>query len=1147
MRNLSVWSTILLWSFALAVTAQPTRTEMPDARMLRFADVSAESIVFVYAGDLWTVPRKGGLARKLSSPKGQELFPKFSPDGKFIAFSGNYDGNTDVYLMSATGGTPKRLTHHSAADLVVEWYPDGKQILYRSGMISPSHRFNRFFKQSVDGGLPETLPLPYGELASFSPDGNRIAFQFISREFRTWKRYRGGMASDIWLYDFVENTSQKMTDFAGTDAIPMWHENTIYFLSDRDERKKLNIWAYDLDAEEMHQITRFTEYDVKWPSIGPDAIIFENGGKLHLLDLASEASQPVSIQVPADLPEVRSRLKNLSKHIQSYSISPTGKRALFEARGEVLTVPEKHGSVRNLTNTSGVAERYPTWSPDGKCVAYFSDRTGEYELYTRPADGKGSEKQITNGGKAFRYQPVWSPDSKRIAFGDKTGSLFIADVENGELKFIDKDEWSSMESYSWSPDSRWLAYSKRTANGYGVIMIYDTDSQRVRQVTSDYYDDTYPIFDTEGKYLFFRSNRAFTPIYGDMDRTWIYTNSAEVYAATLREDLGSPTAPRSDEEPVVGDEEEKEKDKKENGDKKEPDEKSPGKDEGRAMRDEGRGFVFSPPIYWGVDEEEAAPEESEEKEEEEPGTEEKDEVEEVEIDFEGFEQRAVRLPIEAGRIRALRSVKGKLVFSRYLPRGARKPDEPAGTLLYYDLAEREEKTVISGIDSYDLSSDGKKVIYKSKSTYGIIDLAENKKVGDGKISSDKLKAWINPRQEWQQIFTEAWRVQRDFFYDPNMHGVDWQAIRERYEALLPYVVDRADLNYVMGEMIAELNASHTYVGGGDLEQPETVSVGLLGCDFELDAENNMYRIKKIYEGAAWDAEARSPLREPGIEVNEGDYLLAVNGQELDTSRDPWAAFQGLADEVVMLTISSSPDVNDAREVFVKPISSDFRLRNLAWVESNRREVQQATNNRVGYIYVPNTSISGQNELVRQFGPQWNKEALIIDERFNSGGQIPDRFIELLNRPLYNFWARRDHRDWQTPFLAHTGPKVMLINGWAGSGGDAFPYYFRKAGLGPLIGTRTWGGLIGISGNPQPIDGGSVSAPTFGFWNTEGNWEVEGYGVQPDYEIENAPHQMVAGRDPQLEKAIEVIAAMLEKEPPQRPQKPAYPDRSDRIE
>ena len=1110
---------ILLDLVAAFAVAQPVRTEMPDARMLRFPDVSAERIVFVYAGDLWIVPKDGGLARKLSSPKGQELFPKFSPDGRFIAFSGNYDGNTDIYLMPAEGGTPERLTHHSADDLVVEWYPDGTDILYRSRMISPSRRFNRFFKQPLEGGMAETLPLPYGELASFSPDGSRIAFQLISREFRTWKRYRGGMASDIWLYDFTNNTSEKFTDFEGTDAVPMWHQDTIYFLSDRDEHKKLNIWAYELDAKETRQVTKFTEYDVKWPSIGPDAIIFENGGKLHLLDLASEASKPISIQVPADLPEVRAQLKDVSNNIQSFSLSPSGKRALFEARGEIFTVPEKHGSVRNLTVTCGVAERFPAWSPDGKHVAYFSDRTGEYELYIRSGDGKSNERQVTLDGAAFRYQPVWSPDSRKIAFSDKTGSLFVVEVEDGKLRFVDKDEWFEMEAYSWSPDNRWLAYSKHMSNLNSVIMIYDANEQRTQQVTSEYYSDTHPVFDVDGKYLFFRSNRSFKPVYGDMDYTWIYPNSTEIYAATLRKDVLSPTAPRSDEEELRQEKEDASKRDNQEGeeaakDQKEQDTKSDKNDEG---------------------EEKPKP---------------------VKIDFDGFERRVVRLPIPAGNIGALHSVKGKLLFVRYAAAGAAESGEPSGKLLYYDLEKREEKTIISGINSYDLSADGKKVIYRSKSTYGIIDLAENKKVGDGKIATGNLKAWINPREEWQQIFNEAWRIQRDFFYDPNMHGLDWKAIKGRYETLLPYVVDRADLNYVIGEMIGELNASHTYVGGGELEQPEQISVGLLGCDFELDSENSTYRIKKIYEGAAWDAEARSPLREPGIDVNEGDYLLAVNGRQLDTSKDPWAAFQGLADEVVTLTISSSPpaagvpaerEPSGARDVVVRPMSSEFRLRNLAWIESSRRKVQQATNNRVGYIYVPDTGRNGQNELVRQFSAQRTKQALIIDERFNSGGQIPDRFIELLDRPIYNYWARRDHRDWQTPFVAHTGPKVMLINGWSGSGGDAFPYYFRKAGLGPLIGTRTWGGLIGISGNPQPIDGGFVSAPTFGFWNTEGNWEVEGYGVDPDYEIENAPHEMVAGRDPQLEKAIELILEMLEKEPSPKLQKPAYPDKSVKVE
>jgi len=657
------------------------------------------------------------------------------------------------------------------------------------------------------------------------------------------------------------------------------------------------------------------------------------------------------------------------------------------------------------------------------------------------------------------------------------------------------------------------------SNAAIAIMVYDTTEHKTHQITSAYYDDTEPVFDPEGKYLFFFSNRSFTPVYGDMDSTWIYPNSTQVYAATLRKDLSSPLAPRSDEEERV-DKEKKEKEEKKNEDKKQA-------EKGQETERKDANSV------------QAAKEGDKEETKSEP----------VNIDFDSFERRVVKLPIDAGNLRSLGAVKGKLVFCRYLPAGAVKSGEPSGTLLYYDLEEREEKTIISGIDSYDISSDGKKVIYKSKSTYGIIDLTEGKKVGDGKIAADDLKAWINPREEWKQIFNEAWRIQRDYFYDPNMHGLDWKAVKKRYEILLPFVVDRADLNYVIGEMIAELNASHTYVRGGDLEEAQQISVGLLGCDFELDKENNAYRISKIYQGASWDAESRSPLRQPGVDVNEGDYLLAVNGQKLDTSKDPWAAFQGLAGEVVTLTISSKPDANPAdpcltRQVVVEPTSSEFRLRNLAWIESNRLKVQEATGNRVGYVYVPDTGRSGQNELVRQFTPQRDKEALIIDERFNSGGQIPDRFIELLNRPVYNYWARRDHRDWQTPFVSHTGPKVMLINGWSGSGGDAFPYYFRKAGLGPLVGTRTWGGLIGISGNPQFIDGGTITAPTFGFWNTQGNWEIEGYGVDPDYQLENAPHEMVAGRDPQLEKAVEVILDMLEKHPAPKPRKPQYPDRSD---
>jgi tricorn protease len=1095
MKKLLV-AAFICFAGAAWLEAQVKLPETPDARMLRFPDISADRIVFVYAGDLWTVSNDGGIATKLSSPKGQEVFPKFSPDGKWISFSGNYDGNTDVYVIPTGGGAPQRLTHHSSNDLVVEWYPDGQNVLYRSLMTSPSYRFNRLYKQPITGGLPQQLPLEYGELASFNADGNKMVFQLISREFRTWKRYRGGMASDLWLYDFVNNTSKNITNFEGTDAIPMWHSNSVYFLSDRDSNRKLNIWAFDLNSEQFRQVTNFTEYDVKWPSLGPNSIVFENGGKLHVLDLATDAAKPIDVRVPADLPQARADLKNVSDNIVNFSLSPSGKRALFEARGEVFTIPEKHGSVRNLTNSSGFAERDPAWSPDGKQVAYFSDRSGEYELYMRPGDAKGSERQITKGSNTFFYHPLWSPDSKRIAYSDKAGNLYYLNLADGQPKLVDRNEWFNMNSYAWSPDSRWITYSKPMDNTNNALFIFDTEQNVAHQVTSAFYNDTSPVFDPEGKYLYFYSDRTFRPVYSDIDNTWVYPNATNVYAATLRNDVPSPLAPRSDEEKA---EEEKSEDKK--------DEKKDSKKDDGEKEDEKK-------------------------------------VEPVKIDLDGFETRVVKLA-DVQNVGPLRAVKGKVVYAQYPAQGAVKPGEPAGTVKYFDLEEREEKTVISGIDSYELSGDGKKVIYKSKDTYGIVDLAEDKKVGDGAIAADKLEAWINPNEEWAQIFNEAWRIERDFFYDPAMHGLNWPAIKNRYTAMLQFVVDRADLNYVIGEMIAELNASHAYVGGGDVEEPKKVSVGLLGCDFELDKTSNAYLFKKIYEGAVWDDEARSPLREPGVNVKEGEYLLAVNGLRVDASKDPWSAFQGLADEVVSLTINSTASMKGAREVVVKPLSSEMRLRNLAWIESNRRKVEEATGGRVGYVYVPDTGINGQNELVRQFTPQRSREALIIDERFNSGGQIPDRFIELMNRPIYNYWGRRDHRDWQTPFVAHTGPKVMLVNGWAGSGGDAFPYYFRKAGLGPLVGKRTWGGLIGISGNPQPIDGGFVSAPTFGFYNTEGKWDVEGHGVEPDYDVENPPHELVSGRDPQLEKAIEVIMEMVKKNPPQKMKKPVYPNRSDK--
>jgi tricorn protease len=1052
----------------------------PDALMLRFPDVSKSEIVFVYGGDVWIVSREGGVARKLSSPKGRESFPKFSPEGDKVAFSGNYDGNTDIYVISSSGGTPERLTHHPEEDWVVDWYLDGESILMRSKMLSPRDRYNRLFRLPLQGGMPEVLPLPYGEIGSFSPNGESLAFQYKARQSNAWKRYKGGTASDLWMYNLQSQSLKKFTDYEGTDALPMWHKDTIYFLSDRGVQERLNIWAYDTVTEEIRQVTDFTEYDVKWPSLGPENIVFENGGALYLLDLDKESYSQVSVQVPDDLPELRPRLKEVSKNINNFSISPSGKRALFEARGEIFTVPQSRGSVRNLTQTSGVAERFPIWSPDGKKVAYFSDKTGEYELYIRPSDGKGEETRITTDGGVYRFNPVWSPDSKKIAYSDKTGSLFIIDISNKNPSLVSKDDRSPIGSYAWSPDSRWLTYPFMAENGLKSVMIYDTKDRKSRKVTTDFYNDNSPVFDPGGRYLYFYSDRSFTPVYGDMDDTWVYPNSTGVYALTLRADTLSPIAPRSDEE---------------------TESKNEKSDENSS--------------------------------------------ESVRIDFSGIEERVVKLPVRAGNFGALKALDGKVVYLRYPRAGASDHDRANGKLQFYSLQHGAEKTVIPKINDFALSFDESKLIYRSGEVYGIVDFGEGKNNGQGKIDISKLKTEVDPRQEWGQIFNDSWRIQRDFFYDPKMHGLDWDEVKARYEKLLPYIIDREDLNFVIGEMMGELNSSHTYIGGGDIEETDQISVGLLGADFELDKKNNAYRFKKIYGSSSNILDIRSPLKEPGLNTEEGDYLLTVNGKPLDTSKDPWASFQGLTGEVVELGISKSGKLKDAKEILIKPISKDEerRLRYMSWVEENRLMVEQATKGRVGYVYVPDTGRGGQNELIRQFVPQQKKEALIIDERFNGGGQVPDRFVEILNRPVLNFWAIREFEDWQTPSLSHTGPKVMLINGWAGSGGDAFPYYFRKAGLGPIIGTRTHGGLIGIGGNPGFVDGGYVTAPTYAFYNLDGEWDVEGRGVDPDYEVPDLPSNLNDSDDQQLDKALEVILELLKSAPSQKPDRPLYQDRS----
>jgi tricorn protease len=1090
-----------------SLIAAPAAAQI-DARMLRQPDVSATQIAFVYAGDIWVAPKQGGVAVRLSSPRGEESFPRFSPDGKTLAYSANYDGNTDVYTVPVQGGDPTRLTWHPMADRVLDWHPDGTRVLFASSRESGRQRYNQFYLVSAKGGPAEKLPVPYGEFATFSPDGTKLAYLPQSQAFRTWKRYRGGWAPDIWTFDLATRASVNVTASDANDEHPMWHGDTLYFLSDRGASQRANIWAREKNGA-LRQVTQFTDFDVSFPALGPQDIVFEAGGRLYLLNLATEKATEVSIQVVTDRTTLKPRTEPVADLIRDAAPSPTGKRAVFGARGDVFTVPAEFGPVLNLTRSSGSAERYPRWSPDGKTLAYWSDRSGEYELVLRPADGTGTEKTVTTLGPGYRYPVQWSPDSARLAFMDQTETLRLLDVASGKLTEIDQvPVWMAHEGLEnlplrWSADSRWLTWArpvKETANP--AVFLYDTTAAKKHQATPGYFADTSPVFDPDGKYLYFLSNRAFEPVYGDFDNSWTYPNSTRIVAMALRQDVASPLAARND---VEGDDKAKDKDdsKDKDGDK----DKAKGADK-------------------------TAKNDADKKDADKKDDEKKDKPKPVAIDLDGLDARVVALPPKAGNYNSLAAIAGKVLYRR-LPRAG--SGEQKASIVYYDLEEREEKTVLEGADSFIPTADGKKLFVLADKKFGFVDVKEKQAI-EKALRTSELETTVDPKAEWNQMFADAFRFERDFFYDPGMHGVDWPGLRQRYQALIDAAVTRWDVNFVLGEFMGELNASHTYRGGGDLEKSDERGVGVLGVDWVL--ENGAYRIAHIAEGASWDADARSPLRDPGVNVKAGDYVLAVNGVPLRTDQDPLAAFQGLADKTVLLTVNGTPSMTGARQVTVRCLGDDTQMRFREWIERQRAHVEKATNGRVGYIYVQSTGVDAQNELMKQFMAQWRKDALIIDERFNSGGQIPDRFIELLNRPMLAYWAVRQGEDWQWPPIAHRGPKVMLINGWSGSGGDAFPFYFREAKIGPLVGTRTWGGLIGLSGSPDLIDGGGFTVPTFRMYDVRGKWFAEGVGVEPDIRVDENPTELAKGIDPQLERAIAEAMTRLETAPP-APARPKY--------
>jgi tricorn protease len=1066
-----------------------------DAGLFRYPDVSQNQIVFTYANDIWIMPKEGGTAIKLSSPAGVEIFPKFSPDGKSVAFSGNYDGNMDVYVIPVAGGIPSRLTQHGYPDRVVDWTPDGKRVLFASGRESGRERYNQFYTISTTGGTSEKLPLAYAEFGSYSPDGKEMAVTFITQVFRNWKRYRGGWNADIHIFNFATSKSEKITNTDASEELPMWYNNSIYFLSDRGPEIRMNLWRYDLATKSFSQLTNFKDYDAHFPSLGPDDIVLEAGGKLYLYQLSSQQLKEVKVNLINDRTALKPAVQSAEKYIQHTSISPDGNRALIEARGDIFSLPAENGYVKDLTRSPGTAERFPAWSPDGKTVAYWSDQSGEYELWIMEPAKENSARKLTSYGPGFRYNLFWSPDNKKLAFCDKAMKIMIYDISSGKTTEADKAlRWTqgNLENFtcSWSPDSRWLTYVRDLENYHNSIFIYDYQNKKLHQATSGFYDCFNPVFDPEGKYLYLLTIQSFQPNYSDIDNTFIYANATLLAAISLKKTIPSLLYAKNDE---VGIKRESEKQKADSIKKE--------------LKD--AGIIDAK----------------------------KDAVTPIEIDTDGIESRLVILPLKPGNYGNLNAVKGKIIYQSFPNTGA---PEGKSSIRFFDTEKREEKTILDDVNDYTLSADGKKILARRMNAFAIIKPEESQKF-EKPLRISEMQMLVDPVQEWKQIFTDTWRLERDYFYDPNMHGVDWNLVKDRYQKMLNGAMTREEVNVVLGEMIGELNASHTYKGGGDEEVGKFAGVGYLGVDWE--AAGNFYKIKKIIHASSWDAEVRSPLDISGTDIKEGNFILAVNGIPLSTSQEPFAGFQGLANKTVELTYNTSPNWTGAKTAIVQTLSDESRLRHLAWIESNRKRVEDATNGDAGYIYVRSTGVDGQNELIRQFNSQWNKKALIIDERFNSGGQIPDRFIEMLDRKPLAYWAIRDGNTWPWPPYAHFGPKVMLINGWSGSGGDAFPDYFRKKQLGPLIGTRTWGGLIGISGVPQLIDNGGITVPTFRMYNPDGSWFKEGYGVDPDILVNEDLASMTKGTDVQLERAITEIKDLIKKKGFNQPGTPPYEKRN----
>ncbi|HEY2393706.1 MAG TPA: PDZ domain-containing protein [Candidatus Angelobacter sp.] len=1108
----------------LFVAACTVNAHAAGPLLMQTPTLSKTHIAFAYAGDLWLVPREGGEARLLTSGSGTKSNPVFSPDGSMIAFTGDYDGNVDIYVMPSAGGVPKRLTYHPAVDEVVGWSPDGKSVLFRSSRNSYS-RFNRLFTISLDGGLPHELPLPMAEGGTFSPDGKHIAYVPVDNNRRLsaigWKRYRGGKASRVWIANLSDLNLEQVPRETSNDGSPMWVGSKIYFLSDRNG--PFSLFAYDLKTKKVDQALQSNGADIKSASAGPGAIVYEQFGSLNLFDPASGKSSPVAVTVAADLPNIRPRFKKVENEVARAALSPSGARAVFEAHGEILTAPGEKGDIRNLTNTPGVMERDPAWSPDGKWVAYFSDESGEYQLFLKNPDGMSEAKKISLGSPAsFYYDPIWSPDSKKIVFSDKRLNLWYVDLAKGTPVKIDTDTYDAPTRTLdpvWSPDSRWVSYSKTLVSHMHAIFAYSLEQAKSLQLTDGLSDARFPAFDQKGQYLYFAASTDIGPTTGWLDLSSInrpITRSA--YLMVLRKDVPSPLAPESDEEKAAADESRPDTDKTPPKTEEKP-EQEPVNPEEKAKAQDARAARSI-----------------------------KNEGVTVRIDAENIGQRILALPIPPRDYGKLVAGKAGTIFLVEDP--LRPGPDQQTTLWRFDLTSRKPEKLMEGVSNFSVSFDGKKMLYskgRRDNMKWFISSAVAPARGEGPsagkpdmpMNLGRMEVQIDPRAEWKEEYNEVWRIERDFFYDPNLHGLDLPAMKKHYEPYLENIGSRIDFSYLLSDMLGEITVGHMYIRTPTDPPSEQGKVGLLGADYHI--EDGHYRLTKIYQGENWNPQLRAPLTQPGVSVQQGDYLFAVNGRELKPTDEVFELFAGTADKATVLKVGSTPDGKGAHTVTVVPIESEAALRNRAWIEGNLHTVDKLSGAKLAYVYLPDTGFGGYTSFNRYFFAQIGREGAVIDERFNGGGSAADYVIDYLRRPLQNYWMTREGHDFTTPVGAIFGPKAMIINMYAGSGGDALPWYFRDAKIGPMVGTRTWGGLVGIYDYPNLMDGGSVTAPRVAFYNRTGEWDVENHGVAPDYEVEITPKEWMSGHDPQLEKAVALVMDELKKNPLPAAKRPAFPN------